>query len=240
MSVNTLMFDLDGTLLPMDVDNFKAAYFKSLNSFIYGYLGDVSFVNNMGQAVEKMYKDKDGSTTNMQKFIKYFNEVSAIKYDIYKRYVDDYYSREFDKLSPYVEKEALVKMIITEIKKKGYKLILASTPLFPEKAMEIRLKWAGLSSKDFEFISHIDNMHYLKPSAEFYKEILGVNDITEEECLMVGNDVEEDLEAASELGISTFYLNDYGINKNKAKIESPQGTYIQFYEWVKSLPKIKG
>ncbi len=239
MRIDTIMFDLDGTLLPMNVEEFKTAYFKSINSFIYGYLGDMNFAANMQHAVEKMLKDKDGSNTNMQKFISYFDEVSPVKYDVYKRYIDDYYTREFDKLSVHIVKEPLVKMIFTEIKKKGYRFILASSPLFPEKAIEVRLKWAGLSKKDFAFITSIENMHYLKPNLEYYKEILAVNDINEESCIMVGNDMEEDL-VVSELGVSTYYLNEYGINKNNARIDCPQGTYIQFYEWAKALPNVKG
>ena len=30
MAVNTILFDLDGTLLPMDQDSFTKAYFKAL------------------------------------------------------------------------------------------------------------------------------------------------------------------------------------------------------------------
>ena len=239
MRINTIMFDLDGTLLPMNTEEFRTAYFKSINSFIYANLGDVDFAKHMVYAIEKMYKDRDGSLTNMQKFTKFFNEVSTIKFDVFKRHVDDYYIKEFDKLATYAQKESLVKMIVSVIKKKGYNLILATNSLFPQKAIEVRLKWAGLDAEDFLFIANIDNMHYIKPNLEYYKEILGVNDLNEEECLMVGNDVEEDL-VASELGISTFYLNEYGINKNDVRIGCPQGTYIQFYEWAKALPSIKG
>lgn len=239
MRINTIMFDLDGTLLPMDNEKFTSAYLKSINSFIYGNLGDVNFTKYMMYAVSKMQKDKDGSLTNMQKFTNYFNEVSTIKFDIFKRYVNEYYAKELDKLSGEVEKEPLVKMTVAMIKKKGYKLILATNALFPEKAIEVRLKWCGLNPNDFSFIATIDNMHYIKPNLEFYKELMGVNDLNEESCMMVGNDVREDL-IASELGISTYYLNEYGINESGAKIDCPQGTYVQFYEWAKALPDIKG
>jgi len=237
MRINTIMFDLDGTLLPMDDEKFRDAYLKSINSFIYGNLGEKNFTKYMLYAIEKMQKDKDGSLTNMQKFIRYFNEVSTIKYDIFKRYVDEYYIKEFDRLSCNAEKESLVKMTVSVIKKKGYNMILASNALFPKKAIEVRLKWSGLNAGDFSFIANIDNMHYIKPNLEYYKEILAVNDVNEEACIMVGNDVDEDL-IASELGVSTFYLNEYGINKSGVKVNCPQGTYIQFYEWAKSLPDI--
>lgn len=239
MRINTIMFDLDGTLLPMDTEKFRNAYFKSINSFIYGNLGDAEFSKHMIHAIEKMYKNKDGSLTNMEKFTEYFNEVSTIKFEVFNRHVEDYYKKEFDKLSTYAIKEPLVKMIVSAIKGKGYNLILATNSLFPQMAIDIRLKWAGLDADDFSFIANIDNMHYIKPNLEYYKEILGVNELSVEECLMVGNDVNEDL-VASELGISAFYLNEYGINKNDVRIDCPQGTYIQFYEWAKALPNIKG
>jgi len=239
MRINTILFDLDGTLVPMDSEKFTETYFKSLNSYIYGYLGDANFVKNMLTAVNKMYKDKDESTTLMQKFVKYFNEISAIKYDIFKRYVEDYYAKEFDRLSVHMEKDNLIKMIVGMIKEKGYKLILASTPLLPQKAMEVRLKWSGLDKKDFDFIAHIDNMHYIKPSLEFFKEILAVNDISQEECIMIGNDVDEDILPASQLGISTYYLDEHGVNKSGLKVECPSGSYIQLYDWVKALPSVK-
>ena len=56
-----------------------------------------------------------------------------------------------------------------------------------------------------------------------------------EECLMVGNDVEEDL-AIRKLGVKTFLVTDTKENKKDLPIESDyQGSMEELFAFVESL-----
>ena len=59
--------------------------------------------------------------------------------------------------------------------------------------------------------------------------------ITAEECLMVGNDVTEDM-VAKTLGMKVFLLTDCLINKNGKNIDDyPNGSFEQLTDFIKNL-----
>ena len=53
-----------------------------------------------------------------------------------------------------------------------------------------------------------------------------------EECLMVGNDVDDDM-VASELGMKVFLLTDCLINKNGLDVNAyPNGSFDQLKDYI--------
>ena len=59
--------------------------------------------------------------------------------------------------------------------------------------------------------------------------------VSAEECLMVGNDVGDDM-VARELGMKVFLLTDCLINKNEEDISVyPNGSFTDLLDYVKTL-----
>jgi FMN phosphatase YigB (HAD superfamily) len=55
-------------------------------------------------------------------------------------------------------------------------------------------------------------------------------------CIMVGNDVDEDMRPASALGMKVFLVKDYLINRSNSDISIyPQGTLDDLLEWLKDM-----
>lgn len=73
-------------------------------------------------------------------------------------------------------------------------------PIFPAVATESRIRWAGLAPETFAWYTTYENIGYCKPNPDYYREILRYLDCRAEDCLMVGNDVEEDMMAAQAAG----------------------------------------
>jgi HAD superfamily hydrolase (TIGR01549 family) len=122
--------------------------------------------------------------------------------------------------------------VIKFLKSKGYRLILATNPIFPRIATEQRIKWAGLDINDFEFVTTYENSSFSKPNLKYYLEILEKNDCKVENCLMVGNDVAEDM-IINKLGVDVFLLTRDLINKNNEDINNyPNGNYDDLLEYV--------
>ena len=70
---------------------------------------------------------------------------------------------------------------------------------------------------------------------EYYKEILAKLDLKAEECVMVGNDVNEDM-VAEKLGMKVFLLTDCIINKDNKDISVyPNGGFDQLKEFIEKL-----
>ena len=135
-------------------------------------------------------------------------------------------------LIPYVFWYAL---IVGWLKEKGIRVVLATNPLFPSIATENRIRWAGLQPEDFEYFTTFENSHYCKPNLDYYQEILEKRSLKPEECLMVGNDVGEDM-ITEQLGMKTFLLTDCLINKeNKDISQYPNGGFAELDAYLKEL-----
>jgi FMN phosphatase YigB (HAD superfamily) len=113
--------------------------------------------------------------------------------------------------------------------------VLATNPLFPAVATESRIRWAGLSPEDFELYTTFENSRYCKPNLAYYEDILATLSVSGEECVMVGNDVEEDM-IAERLGMKTFLLTDCLINKNGEDISKwAHGGFEELKEFLMQL-----
>ena len=125
------------------------------------------------------------------------------------------------------------------LKEKGYKVVVATNPLFPIQANYHRIRWAGFSKDDFSYISSFEANKYCKPHLEYYQEVLTSIDKTPEQCYMVGNDVHDDL-SPQLLGIPVYMTTDCMLNqKNLENTADYIGTYEEFYQFVQDLPNVK-
>ena len=101
--------------------------------------------------------------------------------------------------------------------------------------VESRIRWAGLDVSDFECITTYENSRYYKPNPESYNEILYKMNLQSKECLMVRNDVAEDMTARA-VGINVFLLTDCLINKEHEDINQyPRGSYEQLLNYIENL-----
>ena len=114
-------------------------------------------------------------------------------------------------------------------------MALATNPIFPAVATESRIRWAGLQPEDFELYTTYENSRYCKPNLNYYRDIVEQLDLTPEECLMVGNDVAEDM-VVRELGMNVFLLTDCLINSAQKDISVyPNGGFPELLALIRSL-----
>ncbi|MBI3557177.1 MAG: HAD family hydrolase [Deltaproteobacteria bacterium] len=88
-----------------------------------------------------------------------------------------------------------------------YELVLATNAVWPREIVMLRLKWAGLDPGMFNFIANNDEMHFTKPSTQYYEELLEKLKLRAEACLMIGDSVRKDL-PARKTGIPVFLMSD--------------------------------
>lgn len=225
MKTKAVLFDLDGTLLPMDQDIFIKEYFKALSKKMSGYGYDPSaLVKSVWECTLAMINN-DGQRTNKDVFWSCFEKIygSKVKDDI--PWFDEFYVRDFDSIRHVCSFNSKARQTVTMLRDRAITVILATNPIFPSVATQARIGWAGLRPDDFALYTTYENMHYCKPSLKYYNEILSRFDLSPEECIMVGNDVDEDM-IVTEIGMRAFLLTDYLINKSNADISVyPNGSY---------------
>lgn len=235
--MDTFLFDLDGTLLPMpDQELFVHTYFKALAVKMTSYgMEEQSLLKSVWVGMKAML-DNDGQMTNESRFWNVFASIHGEEVRKLEPVFVDFYRNEFVAAKQTTSLEPLAKECIQILKEKGYRRVLATNPLFPRVATIHRMQWAGLEPEDFEWITTYDNSSYCKPNLNYYREILRKIGKDPEECIMVGNDVKEDM-CAAELGMDTFLLKDCLINTDGLDITGlRQGNFHDLLAFIKKLP----
>lgn len=233
--ISTVFFDLDGTLLPMDQDIFLNAYLGSLAKKMAprGYDPQL-LVKSIWQGTGAMVKN-NGSKRNDQVFWDVFTSVYGINARADEPIFEDFYRHEFQTVKQVCKFDHRAQETVSALKKMDRRIVLATNPLFPAIATHSRVRWAGLDPNDFEYITTYENSYHCKPNPDYYREILDKLNLDPEECLMVGNDVLEDMVAES-LGMKVFLLTDCLINKLNVDISRyPNGSFPELLEYIRSL-----
>jgi len=235
MAVKTVLFDLDGTLLPMDQDEFIKAYMSRLAKYMipYGYDPDL-LVKGLWMGTSAMVKN-DGTKTNEKLFFEVFS--SLVNKDASKDIpvFETFYNTDFQNVKDVCGFNENSAKIIKSLRERGLRVCLATNPLFPSAATYSRVRWAGLKIEDFDLITTYENSSYSKPNPDYYREILKKLDCDARECAMVGNDVGEDM-IAETLGMKVFLLTDCLINKTDRSVdEFAHGGFDELSNWLDSL-----
>jgi FMN phosphatase YigB (HAD superfamily) len=233
--INTILFDLDGTLLPLDPDLFEAEYFKRLCYKLRDLYPAEKLGEYIWDASAEMVKNIEHDKTNKDVFMKRFAEITGGDMEfLYNRFME-FYKNEYKALNTFFKPSEYMVKAVKLLKEKRYELVVATNPLFPMEAIVERIKWAGLNIGDFKLVTSFEDMHFCKPQIKYYEEILSRVGKIPDECLMVGNDVQEDL-IAKTIGIKTYLVEDHILNKkNVTPITDYRGSYKDFYEFAKGL-----
>lgn len=235
--INTILFDLDGTMLPLDLDKFLKIYFTEMGKKFHDLIDSKTLINNIWIATETMVNNTD-YRTNEQVFMEKFGQLIQGDLLTYQKRFNEFYDQEFMATKSSVSDSHYMRNSVNLLKIKGYELVIATNPLFPEKAIHHRIRWSGFEPEDFIYITSYEKNHYCKPQLHFYREVLHEIGKAPQECLMVGNDVQEDL-IAGQLGIETFLITDFLIHRTQEPITTTyQGNYADFYQFVQSLPEL--
>ena len=227
------LFDLDGTLLPMDLPKFIELY---IQAFCRKFAHKVQIApKQLAQAIWEgaaaMGKN-DGECLNREVFWRTLN--SACKKDMraYEDEFDEFYRNEFIAAKAATSENPAAQKAIKLLRQRGGKLIVATNPILPEAATYTRLRWAGLEPDDFDYITVYDNCSYCKPNLNYYHEICHFCGISPEDSIMVGNDVDEDM-CAAKLGLDTYLVTDCLINRRSKSLDRYRhGSFEDFYHWL--------
>ena len=235
MAITTVLFDLDGTLLPMDQDLFAMTYLKGLAARVApaGY-DPKALISAIWQGTEAMIRN-DGSCLNEQRFWDTFTSLMGEKALEDTPLFDAYYQEDFDKVSAVCGHTPAAREIIDFVKSLGLTPVLATNPFFPAIATQKRVRWAGLEPSDFAYITSFENSSFCKPNPQYYAELLDKLGLSPENCVMVGNDAHEDT-AAAKLGIPVFLLTDCLLNKKNLDYSMyPQGSFPELKAFIQSF-----
>lgn len=217
----TVMFDLDGTLVPIDLDFFYKHYVREAGARFAHLIPANVFVEALMRSTLEMISNLDPGVTNHQAFAQAFSRRVGLPWEEIWPVFEEFYRNEFRNLKALVPENPDARLVVEGVVRSGWQIVLATNPLFPEDAIRERMRWVNVEDLPWRHITTLDNMHFCKPHVEYYREILDTLDLDPRSCVMVGNDIEEDM-VAGKLGIRTFLVEDFLIERGGSGLK-PDG-----------------
>ena len=229
----TLLFDLDDTLLDTNLDAFIPAYFQSFGNHMGDRVAPEVILRALVHGMSLMNDSEDPTRTLQEVFDAYFFTKIGIPKAELLDVLEDFYDNVFPSIGMHTQQRPDAVPLIEWAFSQGYRIAIATDPLFPRKATFHRLRWAGFDPEQFELVSTYENFHFTKTHPAYYAEVLGLLGWPDGPVLMVGNDVQRDLVAAHRLGLKTYFID--GEAGSSPGFEAGRGRLGDLRPWLESI-----
>lgn len=229
----TLLFDLDDTLLDTNLDAFMPAYFQALTQHLAEHSVPSTMLRALLIGVNLMNESEDPTRTLEEIFdADFYTQLGVSKQDLVHIF-EEFYDDVLPALAQHTRKRPDAVPLIEWAYSRGYRIAIATDPLFPRKVTYHRLRWAGFEPERFELVSTFEHFHFTKTHPAYYAEVLGRLGWPEGPVLMVGNDPDRDLIPAHRLGLKTFFVD--GDSESSPGFETGRGTLGDLRPWLESI-----
>lgn len=233
-----ILFDLDGTLLPMDMKTFTEGYFRDLYKTVnMPEIPVADFIDAIWKGTYAMMKN-DGARTNREVFWDAFGKIMNFDEDKVSA-IDQkclaFYGNEFKSAKRFCMENPLARAAVEAAREKADMVVLATNAIFPRAGQLTRLEWIDLKEEDFDYITSYENEHFCKPNPKYFGAIMETMGLKPEDCLMIGNDEREDMLCASMAGIDSFLVEDTMIPYSEKPWEGDRGSFAEMVDMLRRL-----
>jgi len=205
--ITTLLFDLDDTLLGNPLDAFLRGYFGQMaRHFALGEVDAKRLVDAVFYGTNVMVANTDPTRELLGIFYEaFFPKLGWEAAENIPRF-DEFYQVRFPKLQPLTEYRPAARAVMEWAFGVGYQVVIATSPIFPMRAVRERMRWAGVDDFPYALVTAIEKCHFAKPHPEYFAEVLARLDKRPDEALVVGNDWEADMVPAARLGLPHYWI----------------------------------
>jgi FMN phosphatase YigB (HAD superfamily) len=233
-SFTTLLLDLDGTLLDVEMRSFLEAFFP-LAAARFGAPGETLRISQaMAEAARAMMEARDGARTVDLVFLEAFAAAVGRTPEAVRSTFADFYREEFERMHRLVRPIPGARAFVTGALERGYELVLATNPVFFLDPIRARLRWAGLADIPFALVTGAELMHWTKPHLGYFRQILAMTGRRPEQCLMIGDDPRMDM-AAKKAGIATWLAVGLDAAPRDAPLADRRGTLGRLASWLRGI-----
>jgi FMN phosphatase YigB (HAD superfamily) len=232
----TLLLDLDDTLLSSNMDAFIAAYFKKLAGFLAGRVNPARLVQELLTGTMLMFKNEYPYITLEETFSDYFYPALGANRPELQAHIERFYDEIFPSLKDLTSPRPEAVELVNWARAQGWRIAIATNPLFPRKAIDHRLRWAGLppDTYPFELVTSFETIHFTKEIPAYYHEIMGRLGWPEGPVVMVGDDAKLDIESALVAGFPVYWIRPHG-QSLPDMVDIAQGTVRDFHAWIQTV-----
>jgi FMN phosphatase YigB (HAD superfamily) len=228
----TLLFDLDDTLLDTNLDSFVPAYFQTLTQFFEPRVLPTVMLRSLIHGMNLMNESEDPARTLQDVFeTDFYARLGIPKAELIEA-LEKFYDDIFPTLGSLTRQKPEALSLIRWAQECGFRIGIATDPLFPRKATHHRLRWAGLEPAQFEIVSTFEDFHFSKTHPAYFAEALGQMGWSDGPILMVGNDLNRDIIPAQRLGLKTYLVDDEPASQSGP--ETGRGKLADLRPWLES------
>ena len=206
--MRAVLFDLDGTLLDLDLDAFLLRYFAALERAAAPLAptagGTGSFMSAIGESTRAMMKRHPGRT-NQSVFDEEMLRRTGVDMRTQWPVFEAFYTDVFPGLADTAGPAPGAQRAVFAARALGLRVAIATNPIFPRVAVDHRLAWAGLHGSDADVVTTYEQMESCKPYPEYFLQTASLLGVAPQDCLMVGDDPVLDLPART-VGMRTYYV----------------------------------
>jgi FMN phosphatase YigB (HAD superfamily) len=210
--IDTVLFDLDGTLVEVDMQRFVPAYLRRLTEQLSDLCGPLQVAEVMRRAVTEMLHCSSGQTTMEEVFLNRLTTACGISAAQYRMRLERFVHEDLPELQPLVKGHPLARELLETCIDNGWRAVLATNPIFPRHVVDARVAWGGLEQIPFTAVTAYETARYCKPHPGYFHDLMNALDVPAAACLMVGNDTEHDL-SAGKVGLQTCLLSTWRIDR---------------------------
>jgi len=203
-----ILFDLDGTLLGVNMRRFIPAYLDALFNFFEDLAERDRFSRVLRASIGHLLASEEGGRTNEAKFLDVIQSNLGIADNQFRERMDSFCLEGLDVLAPFIEPHPLARDVLNRCFDMGLKVAIATNPVFPRPLVDARLAWGGIIDFPYDWIASMENTRYCKPHPEFFLDVLATLELAPSDTLMVGNDTQHDLGARG-VGIPVFLVDTW-------------------------------
>jgi len=229
----TLLLDLDDTLLDSNFESFIPAYFQALSKHMAERVSPEVMLPALISGTHFMNQSDDPTRTLREVFEADFYPRLGVPKEELVNTIEQFYDEIFPTLGNLTRPRPDAKPFVDWAFAQGFRIAIATDPLFPRKATYQRLSWAGFDPGQFEVVSTFEDFHFSKTHPAYFAEVLGRMGWPEGPILMVGDNFDRDIAPARKLGLATYHLNGNSALGPGIETEG-RGTLADLRSWLES------
>lgn len=233
----TLLLDLDDTLLSNPLDKFLPAYIQALADHLSQYVSPQKMIPQLIHATDLMVAKDNNCETLETTFDEDFYFPLGLQKDRLVEVILDFYQHKYDALRSVTTPFPFARKLMDHAFSKGWRVVIATNPLFPRIAVMKRLEWAGIPATEYPYsmLTSYEIMHFAKPNPAYYAEILGQLGWAEGPAVMVGNNLADDLLPAAKLGLPGYLVTGGPSGEMQQGKEITSGSLDQILPWLDKI-----
>lgn len=221
-SIEAVWFDLDGTLIEVDMERFIPAYLRRLADRLAPYAEPLRALHTLRTATLAMLGETGGEGSLEDLLRSRLASQLQLPWEGYREALAAFCREDLSELQPLVRPHPLARALVESCLARGWQVVLATNPIFPREVVEARLAWGELADLPFAPITSYETSRHCKPHPGFFHDLLTQLDLPPRACLMVGNDSCHDL-AAGRVGMPTCLLTTWRIDREPGFVADWEG-----------------